>query len=172
VQFAGGRIALRRAAEKLGLNAPPFLSNPRGAPVVPAGWVASVSHKRTLAVGMVARSQEGTLGVDLEDYEPRRLSVARSVLTAKELAEIEPLPEDRRWMSILVRFSIKESIYKALDPYVGRYVGFKEAEVEPRLDGGATVRLFLTEGEGPFETEARYQWLEGRLLTSARIRRR
>ena len=48
--------------------------------------------------------------------------------------------------------------------------GFHEAEVEPDLDGAAVVKLVLTGGEGPFEVDARYEWLQGRLLTSVRIR--
>jgi enterobactin synthetase component D len=93
------------------------------------------------------------------------------VLTADELAAIAAFPDDRRWMSILLRFSIKESIYKALDPYVKRYVGFHEAEVWPGVDGMASVTLRLAGGEGPFSVDARYEWLRGRVLTSVRIRK-
>ncbi|MEZ4241894.1 MAG: 4'-phosphopantetheinyl transferase superfamily protein, partial [Myxococcota bacterium] len=87
-----------------------------------------------------------------------------------ELEAIADLDDGRRWIALLVRFSIKESIYKALDPYVSRYVGFHEAQVDPDLQGAARVELFLTQGEGPFTVEARYEWLHGRLVTSARIR--
>jgi phosphopantetheine--protein transferase-like protein len=132
--------------------------------------VGSISHKRNMAVGMVARDGLGTLGVDLEDYAPARLRIIEHVLTEAECAELAPLPEDRRWIALLMRFSIKESIYKALDPYVGRYVGFHEAEVRPDLHGDAEVTLNLKNDEGPFEVRARYEWLWGRLLTSVRIR--
>lgn len=172
VQFVGGRLALRSACEQLGVRPGPLLSDARGAPVVPAGLVGSVSHKRDLAVGMVAGPDEGTLGVDLEDYLPARPAIASHVLTPAEQAAIEHLPDLRKWISILLRFSIKESIYKALDPYVRRYVGFQEAEVTPGLDGEATVLLRLAQGEGPFEVDARYHWIHGRLLTSVRIRPR
>ncbi len=121
---------------------------------------------------MVGQAHNGTLGVDLEEYAPARLRIAKSVLTEREMEIIEQMPEDRRWISLLTRFSIKESIYKAVDPFVRRYVGFQEAEVEPDLDGAAHVRLLLEKGEGPFEVDARYEWLRGRLLTSVRIRKR
>lgn len=170
VQFVGGRLALRSACEQLGVRPGPLLSDARGAPVLPAGLVGSVSHKRDLAVGMVAGPEEGTLGVDVEDYLPARPAIASHVLTPAEQAAIEHLPELRRWIAMLLRFSIKESIYKALDPYVRRYVGFQEAEVTPGLDGEAAVVLRLAQGEGPFEVDARYHWLHGRLLTSVRIR--
>lgn len=170
-QFVGGRIALRRACEQLGVRPAELLPDDRGAPVLPRGMVGSISHKRDLVVAMAASRSAGTLGVDIEDYGPPRLSIAPSVLVPSEIAALETLPEPRRWIALLQRFSIKESIYKALDPYVRRYVGFHEAEVHPDLAGGAAVRLDLKHGEGPFEVDARYEWLHGRLLTSVRIRR-
>ena len=169
--FVAGRIALRRACGQLSTDPPPILPDDRGAPTLPEHLSGSISHKRTLAVGMVGQAHNGTLGVDLEEYEPARLRIAPSVLTEHELHVIEQLPEDRRWISLLTRFSIKESIYKAVDPHVRRYVGFHEAEVEPDLGGMASVKLMLEQGEGPFEVDARYEWLHGKLLTSVRIRR-
>lgn len=169
VQFVGGRIALRSACEQLGARPGPLLSTPRGAPVLPRGLVGSVSHKRQIAIGMAAFSVDGTLGVDVEEYEPARPAIAGHVLTEAERAAIAPLPDRRRWIALLMRFSIKESIYKALDPWVQRYVAFHEAEVTPDLHGAAAVRLMLAHGEGPFRVDARYTWLYGRLVTSVRI---
>jgi enterobactin synthetase component D len=170
--FVGGRLALRKAAEQLGQPlSGPCLPDSRGTPTLPTGLAGSISHKRDLAVGMVGVAHHGTLGVDLEDYGPPRLGIADAVLRPEELAVVEALPEARRWIALLVRFSIKESIYKAVDPYVRRYVAFHEAFVEPDLQGGARVALHLANGEGPFVVDARYEWLRGRLLTSVRLRR-
>ena len=172
VEFSGGRLALRAACSQLGLTGRhPFLPNDRGAPILPKGYVGSISHKRDLALAMVARAGGGTLGIDLEDYGPPRPRIADRILTPGELEAIADLPPGKRWMMILLRFSIKESIYKALDPYVRRYVGFHEAIVTPHLQGVASVELNLAENEGPFEVDARYEWLRGRVLTSTRIRR-
>jgi 4'-phosphopantetheinyl transferase EntD len=170
VQFVGGRVAMRLACEQVGSRPPPLLPDDRGAPRIPPGLVGSISHKNTLAVAMAARAAQGTLGVDLEDYGPPRPGIATRILTATELRDVDALGGERRWFGVLVRFSIKEAIYKALDPYVHRYVGFHEAEVYPDLYGGARVALSLTGGEGPFQVDARYEWLRGRLLTSVRIR--
>ncbi|TNE85391.1 MAG: 4'-phosphopantetheinyl transferase superfamily protein [Deltaproteobacteria bacterium] len=171
VQFVGGRLALRHAAAQLGMRLPAAMPDDRGAPVMPPRIVGSVSHKHSIAVGMVARSNGRTLGVDIEEYEPARMGIAPKILRPEELATIEAMPEENRWLALLLRFSIKESIYKALDPYVRRYVGFHEAFVEPDLEGGARVELHLANGETGFEVDARYAWLEGRVLTSVRIGR-
>jgi enterobactin synthetase component D len=170
VQYVGGRIAMRGALRQLGAPERPVLPDERGTPKLPVGFTGSISHKRDLAIAMVARDNGWTLGVDLEDYAPARPNIARAVLRDTELAAIEELPPERAWIELLVRFSIKESVYKAIDPYVRRYVDFKEAEVETSVDGRALVTLHLQRGEGPFEVDARFDWLDGRLLTSARIR--
>lgn len=170
VQFVGGRLAMAEVLRLLEVGPAAVLPDARGTPVLPAGWTGSVSHKRDLAVAMAARSDHGTLGVDLEDYGPSRLGIAERILRDEELERIRALPPDRQWIALLLRFSIKESVYKALDPWVRRYVGFKEASVAPDLEGGARVDLHLARGEGPFAVEARYDWLHGRLITSARIR--
>ena len=170
-QFVGGRIALRQALGHLGVRPGPLLTLERGGPALPADVVGSVSHKRNLAIAMVARDEGWTLGCDLEDYEPMRLRIAKQVLRPEELTAIADVPERDQWIALVLRFSIKESIYKALDPYVNRYVAFKEASVAPDLEGRAEVALHLEHGEGPFEVEACYHWLWGRIVTSVRIRR-
>ncbi|MCB9662530.1 MAG: 4'-phosphopantetheinyl transferase superfamily protein [Alphaproteobacteria bacterium] len=168
--FVGGRLALRAARRQVGAPLGPVLPDPRGTPTLEGDWVVSVSHKTTLAVGMAARAADGTLGVDLEDRLPERLRIADRVLRPAELAALADLPPHRAWQALLLRFSLKESIYKALDPYVRRYVGFHEAEVDVGTDGRAGVFLHLAQGEGPFAVDARYTWLPGRVLTSVRIR--
>jgi len=170
VQFVGGRLAMRSACRQIGMRSPAVLPDEHGAPVLPADFVGSISHKATLAVAMAARADGGTLGVDLEDYGPVRQGIASRVLTPSELARVEALRAERRWISVLVRFSVKEALYKALHPHVHRYVGFHEAQVEPDLEGRAAILLDLAQGEGPFAVDARYEWLRGRILTSVRVR--
>ncbi len=102
----------------------------RGAPVMPAGWLGSLSHKRAHAAALVAPDDRSgaRIGVDLEDARAPRQPIERRILTPRELAAIA----DRR--DITRAFAIKEAIYKAIDPFVRRYVGFLEVElVEGRV---------------------------------------
>jgi 4'-phosphopantetheinyl transferase EntD len=92
------------------------------------------------------------------------------VLTPSEVEVVEALPEARRWTATLLRFSIKEAIYKALAPRLQRYIDFQEAEVTPATDGRASVRLLLKEGPLPADIEARYSWLEAAVLSTVRAR--
>ncbi|MCB9778013.1 MAG: 4'-phosphopantetheinyl transferase superfamily protein [Alphaproteobacteria bacterium] len=175
VQFVGGRLACHEAAAVLGHPLPAVLSGPRGAPRATATGSQptlslSIAHKRDLAVAMVARSDNGELGVDLEDLLPARPRIAERVLTAHELAQVQALPEANQWTSVVVRFSVKEAIYKALAPRLQRYIDFMEAEVEPDPDGTCRVRLSLTSGPEPAAIDARYNWLPGRVLSSVQVR--
>jgi enterobactin synthetase component D len=180
--WLAGRIALHEALRDLGLDAGPILSTKRGAPELPEGVIGSISHKRTLAVALAAR-QDRTLsiGVDLEPLpgsasspgEPglgHRVDISSRVMTPQELAALAALPEALRQREVVLCFSVKEALYKAINPLVGRYVSFQEATVLPHSDGTVDVTLALAQGEGPFATEARWLEIAGHLLTTATVR--
>lgn len=163
--YTAGRRALRAALQRLSPSAGqmPLLSTTRGAPHLPVGFVGSISHKRTRAIAIAApagstnntltdvslsdRADDVFLGLDLED-RPRedalhRPSIARRILTVREqdaIAHLAPLPHREATM---LRFALKEAVYKAIDPIVHRYVGFTEVELDVHEDGNATVRLLL-----------------------------
>jgi 4'-phosphopantetheinyl transferase EntD len=93
-------------------------------------------------------------------------------LTGRELAEIAHLSGEERGREVLLRFSAKEAVYKAIDPFVRRYVGFLEVEVSPRPDGSAAFASLLPIGEGPFVVDVRWRRFDGVVLTTARVERR
>jgi 4'-phosphopantetheinyl transferase EntD len=152
--WIAGRLALRDALEAAGLAAPDgILATDRGAPRLPVDVVGSISHKRALAVAMVmpATSPALTIGIDLEEVRPLRVDVADRVLTEAERTELPPLGPARD-AQVLRAFCAKEAIYKALDPWVRRFVGFHEAQLA--FDGARiTARLALARGEGPFAVD-------------------
>ncbi len=152
--WVGGRLALRGALEAAGLAAPgAILATDRGAPRLPPDALGSISHKTALAIAMAApaRAPAVTIGIDLEELRPLRADVAERVLTAAEQAAL-PAPGPERDACVLRAFSAKEAIYKALDPWVRRFVGFHEAEVT-FAGGRPRARLALALGEGPFTVE-------------------
>ena len=169
--WIAGRAALRGALARVGLHAPAVLADDRGAPSLPAGIAGSVSHKERLAVALVAREDTARIGVDLELDVAPRVDIARKVLRPEELAELSALPQAARTAQLLLRFSAKEAIYKALDPFVRRYVAFHEVSVRPHDDGGATVGVHLAGGEGPFRIDVRWLRRDDVLLTTARVER-
>jgi 4'-phosphopantetheinyl transferase EntD len=168
VQFAGGRLALRGLFDEIEVAAAPVLSDGYGAPVLPPGIIGSVTHKQDLAIAILARGEPG-LGVDLEDTDRDRPGVARRVLRAEELAEVEALPPERQWTETAIRFALKEAVYKALHPFLLRYIGFGEVAIRTSPDGSDTVVPHLP--EGPFVFTARHTWVDDRVLATVRAGR-
>ncbi len=159
-EFVAGRTALRSL-----LGEPvPIVADDRGAPVLPTGWVGSISHKGPRAAAIVAPAGTGFVGVDLEIAAPPRQPIERRILTPREQAVATG-------REITLRFAIKEAIYKAVDPIVRRYVGFTEVELELAADGGCTVHV-LDASRLPAFVEAWWQERDGHWLATARARRR
>ncbi len=153
-----GRTALHLAAGEFGS---PFLTSPRGAPILPGGWVGSISHKGATAAAIIAAASDGWVGIDLERAAEPRVDIARRILTAREQ---EALPD--RGRAVTLRFAIKEAIYKAVDPIVGRYVGFTEVELEIG-EGTASVSSAL-----PATIEATWREHGDHWIATARARPR
>lgn len=167
--WIGGRVAMRLALRRLGVEAEAVLSDDRDAPLLPAGIAGSITHKQHIAAALVGREARAKVGVDIElDVRPR-FDVSRKVLAEDEHVELAGMPDDERVKQVTLRFSAKEALYKALDPFVRRYVGFGEVSVTPHPDGSAVVRTRLSSGEGPFAVEVRWERRDGLVLTTARV---
>ncbi len=166
VQFVGGRLALGVGFSEMGVRKAPVTSDEHGAPLLPDGFSGSITHKQDLAIGLLARGR-ARVGVDLEDTDRPRPGVAARVLTAPELAAVEALPESRRWVDTVLRFSVKESIYKAVHPTLRRYVGFGEVAVWPGTNGNDRVEPLVPDLER-FHFAARHCWIGDRVLSTVR----
>ena len=161
-ELVGGRAALHHA---LGDYVTPILPDDRGAPMLPAGWVGSVSHKAALAGALVAPSSiGGHVGLDLEAAAPPKIDIARRILTAREQAAL-PTDALERGRATTLHFAIKEAIYKAIDPYLRRYVGFTEVELELAGEECAVTTQL------PLVIEATWREHAGFWLATARARR-
>ena len=149
--FVAGRRALRAAVQQLspGASVPPMLRTDRGAPQLPTGLTGSISHKRERAIALAAPSAGGLVGIDLEvrplETDLTRPSIAQRILTGNEQARLSHLDALMHREQTLVHFAIKEAVYKAIDPFVQRYVRFVEVELEVESSGLARVRLLLPE---------------------------
>jgi 4'-phosphopantetheinyl transferase EntD len=102
-----------------------------------------------------------------------RASINSIALTAAEREVIDGLALPSHREATLVRFAIKEAVYKAIDPYVGRYVRFTEVELDVLHDGQATVRLLLPEpAMQHVHVEARWRFEDRWIIAMARSVRR
>jgi enterobactin synthetase component D len=160
-EFIAGRAALRSL-----LGEPvAIVADDRGAPVLPAGWVGSISHKADRAAALIAPAGDGFVGLDIELAAPPRQPIEKRILTAREQQRIN----DGR--DVTLHFAIKEAIYKAVDPMVRRYVGFTEVELEIARDGSCSVHI-LDPARLPVVVDAWWQERDGLWLATARAKRR
>jgi len=158
----------------------------RGAPVVPAGFAGSISHKEmwppgdrigdgeddggmVVAAALVSRETVARVGVDVEADRSLSRDVASRVLATDEAAEVASMDPETYRREVALRFSAKEALYKAIDPFVRRYVGFKEVAVASRPDGTVDVHWRLALGEGPFDSAALWRRIPGFVVTMARV---
>ena len=179
--WVAGRLALREAFRDLGIE--PGRSSPPGAAHrrCRLTWSDLISHKRTLAVGLAARREGGaSIGVDLENSPPAFASAQEAQVhpdvrarahSGRADARLDRVPEKHRRRTVICSSSLKEALYKAIDPLVGRHVAFHEASITPLPDGSASIALALSENDGSFATTAFWTEVEDHFLTTARVQR-
>ncbi len=129
VEFLLGRAAAHAAlGSLLGVAPPPVGRGAGGEPRWPAGVVGSITHTRGLAIAAVGRADDTAgLGVDIE-ARSRRVSpgVARLVCGPAEQAWVEEQGTGVE-LRLMMLFSAKESLFKALYPLQAVYLGYKDA---------------------------------------------
>ena len=153
-----GRLAIRIA-----LNFPnyPILKDRYGRPLLKNNNInsntsnifGSISHKKDRGVALISDNINNGdnldfilagVGIDLESTSrPGKMNISKRILTTKEQQSLGNLPGLSVEEEILLRFSLKEAIYKAAHPLLCQYVGFREAEVTPFADGSASCTWLL-----------------------------
>ena len=139
-EFAAGRRAARAALRALGC---PEVAIPVGqdrAPQWPEGLRGAITHDAGLALAAV--TNRGSLGIDLTEAAPLPGDTRRAILPHDAEQGMDPLSER-------AGFSAKETLFKALYPFVETYFGFAAARVHPDL-AARTFRITLTKALGPF----------------------
>lgn len=186
IELVGARLAWHAAAQALGLDGSLVRGIDR-APHPPPGVSVSLTHKRDLALALVQRGDAGRVGLDLEGDGRPHTRIAEKVLRDEELAVISAAEPERQWLEVLVRFAVKEAVYKALQPRLGRYIAFSEASVVVDLTGvlpsaevadfttvdavtTPLVTLHLKEGEQVEALECVCHHAGGRVLAAVRSR--
>ncbi|GAA5786010.1 4'-phosphopantetheinyl transferase family protein [Chitiniphilus shinanonensis] len=147
VEFLAGRDCARSALALAGYPGPFALPiGEHRAPVWPEGWTGSISHSKGHAIAVAGRATiYRGIGLDLEHRVPaeRAAPLREQIGQPAEwlLGDTLGLPPEL-WFTLV--FSLKEALFKALYPQVGRYFGFEDAEVVAFDDGLAQLRLCAT----------------------------
>jgi phosphopantetheine--protein transferase-like protein len=172
--FLGGRQALRQSFASLNYSLDTaVLKDEYGAPVVlPSSIKGTISHKDSYVVGLASLIDRGRVGVDLERCTNKAVDqLQRRLLTSTEIASLGSLASSGISIEeeVLLRFSVKESVHKALHPQILRPIGFQEVEVYPHANGDAEIN-FLLSIDKQIKYEAYWErFLSSYWLTAVRI---
>ena len=137
LQHTAGRAAASLALQQLGSATGEIAPGAQGEPIWPAGVTGSISHCWPWSIAVAAWSNGFTIGIDLErvdrlhDFEITGLVCREGELPWVMAGEN---PHER----LVLLFSAKEAIYKALFPVYRQYIDFQQVE----LSHAGTVDAF------------------------------
>jgi 4'-phosphopantetheinyl transferase EntD len=173
-EFTTVRLLARRALLRLGQPAVPLLSNRRGAPQWPAGFVGSMTHCDGYRAAVVAHA--GTtvaVGIDAEPDAPLPDGVRDTIALPNETERLKFLTErhpEVSWDRLL--FSAKESVFKVWYPLTGLELDFSEAEIDIDPVGQTFRARLLVPGpvvDGRPVGEFAGRWIAARGLVATAI---
>lgn len=128
-EFATCRAHARALLARLGCAPAPLLRRADDSPDWPVGVIGSITHTRGLCGVAVARPDGNVLGIDVEPGAELPDRNGAYVLTADEQRRHSAEPERCvRARLATIAFSLKEAVYKCLQPF--RNSGLRFADVE------------------------------------------
>lgn len=128
-EYLAVRYAAQRVLKTFGCGETPGIS-PDRSPVWPSGWCGSLSHSGECALAVVAPKKSGvTPGIDIEFFAPKTMEKTAHMFTSAEEQYLLANSGIDYATALLITFSIKESLFKALYPEIGRYFDFDAAKV-------------------------------------------
>ena len=162
-EFRRGRACARAALERLGVPACAIAVGKEREPIWPAGVVGSITHGGGLVAAVAARRERiAALGLDVEPAGPLPEGTRGLIVHPSEDAG-DGLEK--------VVFSAKESIFKALFPLTGVWLGLLDVivELDERTGRFRAARAPDAAAETPRLAELEGRWIltDGRVMTAA-----
>jgi len=168
LEFVNVRECARAALRALGGPECDILVGPQREPLLPEGFVGSLTHTDGFCGAAVARrtAYEG-VGIDAEPDSPLEPNVTARIATGAEIARATEHLRLEAGVAAHLVFSAKEAFYKCQFPVTREFLGFEDVRIE--LDPGA-LRAVLLRRAGRFEAGAtfhgRFRHRGGLLLTA------
>lgn len=127
-EFALGRWCARRAMAALSRGQEPLLTGPSRAPIWPQGLIGSITHCEEYCAAAVAETKDvAAIGIDAEPWRGFPLEIRTHVVTENEYSLSKLGQCDAQ--SLAVFFSVKESVFKALNPVTDLFFDFLSISV-------------------------------------------
>uniref|UniRef100_UPI003A8E09E5 4'-phosphopantetheinyl transferase family protein n=1 Tax=Salmonella enterica TaxID=28901 RepID=UPI003A8E09E5 len=128
-EYLAARYAAQRVLLVGGCDRIPITS-PHGSPIWPSGWCGSLSHTHEYAMAVVCPSESNlTPGIDIEVLSPDTMQETAHIFASADELDLLATSDIDYATALLVIFSAKESLFKALYPEVGQFFNFDTAKV-------------------------------------------
>lgn len=163
-----GRLCAQEAVQSLTGQCAAILTGPARQPVWPDGIIGSITHTKGYAAAIAARRQQSTLwlkglGYDAETISAVSLDIIHKIATPQEQVWIRKASNPEARLAQL--FSMKEALFKALNPETEVAIGFLEIELMPFSHNGKTSAAIII-GMSPrvaAKVDAPDVWIESRI---------
>lgn len=128
-EYLASRYAAQRALRLFGCNETPGTS-PDRSPVWPSGWCGSLSHSDECSIAVIAPKKSGMMpGIDIEFFAPQTMTETADMFMSADEKYVLLNSGIDYTTALLIIFSVKESLFKAIYPEVGRFFNFDAAKV-------------------------------------------
>lgn len=178
-EFLAARLCAREALRlQTGQAKIPTQQAHNRAPLWPKHSCGSMSHSHNICAAIVGNSSHWqSLGLDIEKpiEVERAQRLAKTILTPDEHSVYNSFDSQQRALYLTLAFSLKESLFKALNPLTNCYFGFYDAQVldlEPAHQGRVRLKLCKSLSEqwqAGCELQGQFAQLHGSAVTLVSI---
>ena len=142
-EYLAGRICATQALTALNFDNPIIHTADDRVPIWPAGTFGSITHTKGIAAAIAGIKHGATgVGIDIEQLikDSQETKLQTYILREDENTQFNELSKQVAH-PLSVVFSAKESIFKALYPFVGKYFGFDKARLITFSETTLTYRV-------------------------------
>ena len=142
-EFSAGRSCAKKALTQLGITNFPLHVGKERQPVWPNTIVGSISHcKSHVGVAVAEKNHFASIGLDIETIKPLRYNISSHVCTSKERQWLSQLSKEQHELMLILIFSLKEAIYKAVYAHTHIKLAFKDVTVIPNIGNNIVQPVF------------------------------
>lgn len=129
-EFSTGRYALHLLLAENNISNFAVLKDKHGLPILPAGFVGSISHNDSHCFVAVGKAEETrSIGVDIESFKIINEKLHKYFLTKKELDNINYLSCLEKQLAAGIIFSAKEAFFKMQFCISRNHIAFHDFQI-------------------------------------------
>ncbi len=168
-EFSTGRHLLRGLLREFGIDYAQLPKAAGGGVVWPDGYCGSVAHTDQFCAAVLAKTDDiASVGIDIENIGDVGERECRVFMPDDEYEIMTSLEPKIRQVRMAAAFSVREAIYKCLNPVFGRWIDFQDARVW-FSDDGTSLDVTVKNYESLCGLRCRYEVKDNLVITSAML---